>query len=178
MIFRNPGISPRGSGGSCVRAARREWRPRAPGLRPGPEPQELPGRVFRGDRSPPARSRHGQGRALQRAVGLAFLRLGAFPVRRGEADAEAMQTARMLVEGLLVMFPEGTGCTILTHSAPPTTVRAAWRSRPARRSSQRPSLARTTCGWGRFPSHAVCSLRLRPRSTRRSSPVETTRSTS
>jgi 1-acyl-sn-glycerol-3-phosphate acyltransferase len=43
-------------------------------------------------------------------LGWLFLRLGAFPVRRGEADAEALQTARsILVDGgLVVVFPEGT----------------------------------------------------------------------
>ncbi len=42
--------------------------------------------------------------------GRLFSRLGAFPVRRGEADAEAIETARTILEqgGLLVMFPEGT----------------------------------------------------------------------
>ena len=39
-----------------------------------------------------------------------FPRLGGFPVRRGEADAEALQTARaiLLAGGVVVMFPEGT----------------------------------------------------------------------
>lgn len=39
-----------------------------------------------------------------------FLRLGAFPVRRGEADAEAVETARLILAngGLVVLFPEGT----------------------------------------------------------------------
>jgi 1-acyl-sn-glycerol-3-phosphate acyltransferase len=39
-----------------------------------------------------------------------FLRLGAFPVRRGEADAEALETARTILGagGLVVVFPEGT----------------------------------------------------------------------
>jgi 1-acyl-sn-glycerol-3-phosphate acyltransferase len=43
-------------------------------------------------------------------LGWLFLRLGAFPVRRGEADAEAIETARLILEqgGLLVVFPEGT----------------------------------------------------------------------
>jgi len=47
---------------------------------------------------------------LSGPLGWLFLRLGAFPVRRGEADAEAMQTARLILEqgGLLVVFPEGT----------------------------------------------------------------------
>ena len=43
-------------------------------------------------------------------LGWLFVRLGAFPVRRGEADAEAMRTAGLILEqgGLLVIFPEGT----------------------------------------------------------------------
>jgi 1-acyl-sn-glycerol-3-phosphate acyltransferase len=43
-------------------------------------------------------------------LGWLLPRLGAFPVRRGEADAEAMETARLILEqgGLLVVFPEGT----------------------------------------------------------------------
>jgi glycerol-3-phosphate dehydrogenase (NAD(P)+) len=37
-------------------------------------------------------------------------RLGAFPIRRGEADLEAMETARLIVErgGTVCIFPEGT----------------------------------------------------------------------
>ena len=43
-------------------------------------------------------------------LGWLFPRLGAFPVRRGEADAEAVETARTILArgGLLVVFPEGT----------------------------------------------------------------------
>jgi 1-acyl-sn-glycerol-3-phosphate acyltransferase len=39
-----------------------------------------------------------------------FLRLGAFPVRRGGADAQAIETARAILHagGLVVVFPEGT----------------------------------------------------------------------
>jgi 1-acyl-sn-glycerol-3-phosphate acyltransferase len=39
-----------------------------------------------------------------------FPRLGAFPVRRGEADADAVETARIILEqgGIVVVFPEGT----------------------------------------------------------------------
>lgn len=39
-----------------------------------------------------------------------LVRLGAFPVRRGEADVEAMRTARTILEqgGIVVLFPEGT----------------------------------------------------------------------
>ena len=47
---------------------------------------------------------------LEGPGGRLLLRLGAFPVRRGEADAEAMATAREILGqgGLLVIFPEGT----------------------------------------------------------------------
>ncbi len=43
-------------------------------------------------------------------MGWLFLRLGAFPVNRGEADAEAVATARLILAagGLVVVFPEGT----------------------------------------------------------------------
>ncbi|MGA2321659.1 MAG: lysophospholipid acyltransferase family protein [Solirubrobacteraceae bacterium] len=43
-------------------------------------------------------------------LGALISRLGAFPVLRGEADAEAMETARLILEqgGVLVVFPEGT----------------------------------------------------------------------
>lgn len=43
-------------------------------------------------------------------LGWLLLRLGAFPVRRGEADMDAIETARLILEqeGVLVMFPEGT----------------------------------------------------------------------
>jgi 1-acyl-sn-glycerol-3-phosphate acyltransferase len=39
-----------------------------------------------------------------------LVRLGAFPVRRGESDAEAIATARAILEdgGIVVVFPEGT----------------------------------------------------------------------
>ncbi len=39
-----------------------------------------------------------------------LVRLGAFPVRRGGADAEAIRTARAILEqgGIVVLFPEGT----------------------------------------------------------------------
>ena len=43
-------------------------------------------------------------------LGWLFLRLGAFPVRRGEADVEALKTARAVLAkgGVVVVFPEGT----------------------------------------------------------------------
>jgi 1-acyl-sn-glycerol-3-phosphate acyltransferase len=39
-----------------------------------------------------------------------LVRLGAFPVRRGESDAEALETATVILRqgGLLALFPEGT----------------------------------------------------------------------
>ncbi len=39
-----------------------------------------------------------------------FLRLGAFPVRRGQSDAEALDTAATILRegGIVVLFPEGT----------------------------------------------------------------------
>ncbi len=42
--------------------------------------------------------------------GRLLLRLGAFPVRRGSADAEALETARTILKagGVVVLFPEGT----------------------------------------------------------------------
>src|SRR3954447_92293 len=42
--------------------------------------------------------------------GRLLVRLGAFPVRRGEADAEALETARTILRqgGGLALFPEGT----------------------------------------------------------------------
>jgi 1-acyl-sn-glycerol-3-phosphate acyltransferase len=43
-------------------------------------------------------------------LGWCFTRLGAFPVRRGEGDREALITARTVLErgGLVIVFPEGT----------------------------------------------------------------------
>jgi 1-acyl-sn-glycerol-3-phosphate acyltransferase len=42
--------------------------------------------------------------------GRVLVRLGAFPVRRGQSDEEALETAREILRqgGLLAMFPEGT----------------------------------------------------------------------
>ncbi len=43
-------------------------------------------------------------------LGWLLVRLGAFPVRRGDADADSLQTARSILarNGLVVVFPEGT----------------------------------------------------------------------
>lgn len=46
----------------------------------------------------------------RRWQGWALSRLGAFPIRRGESDEDAMETARLAVErgGAVCIFPEGT----------------------------------------------------------------------
>jgi len=47
---------------------------------------------------------------VQASYGKLLVRLGAFPVRRGEADTDALETARVILRqgGLLALFPEGT----------------------------------------------------------------------
>ncbi len=47
---------------------------------------------------------------IEARYGGLLVRLGAFPVRRGESDAEALATAGAILEqgGLLALFPEGT----------------------------------------------------------------------
>ncbi len=52
----------------------------------------------------------GKSELFEGRLGKTLVRLGAFPVRRGESDAEALETARVILEqgGLLSLFPEGT----------------------------------------------------------------------
>ncbi|MBA3261749.1 MAG: 1-acyl-sn-glycerol-3-phosphate acyltransferase [Thermoleophilaceae bacterium] len=47
---------------------------------------------------------------IEARYGRLLVRLGAFPVRRGSSDADALETARVILEqgGLLALFPEGT----------------------------------------------------------------------
>jgi 1-acyl-sn-glycerol-3-phosphate acyltransferase len=47
---------------------------------------------------------------VEARYGRLLVRLGAFPVRRGHSDADALETARVVLEqgGLLALFPEGT----------------------------------------------------------------------
>jgi 1-acyl-sn-glycerol-3-phosphate acyltransferase len=47
---------------------------------------------------------------IEARYGWLLVRLGAFPVRRGEADDDALETARTVLRqgGLLALFPEGT----------------------------------------------------------------------
>jgi 1-acyl-sn-glycerol-3-phosphate acyltransferase len=47
---------------------------------------------------------------IEARYGRLLVRLGAFPVRRGQADEDALETARTILrqDGLLALFPEGT----------------------------------------------------------------------
>jgi 1-acyl-sn-glycerol-3-phosphate acyltransferase len=47
---------------------------------------------------------------IEARYGRLLVRLGAFPVRRGQADEDALETARAILSqgGLLALFPEGT----------------------------------------------------------------------
>jgi 1-acyl-sn-glycerol-3-phosphate acyltransferase len=47
---------------------------------------------------------------IQARYGKLLVRLGAFPVKRGQADEDALETARVILRqgGLLALFPEGT----------------------------------------------------------------------
>jgi 1-acyl-sn-glycerol-3-phosphate acyltransferase len=52
----------------------------------------------------------GKAELFQGRHGRLLVRLGGFPVRRGESDADALATARIILQqgGLLALFPEGT----------------------------------------------------------------------
>ncbi len=52
----------------------------------------------------------GKTELFERGAGRLLVRLGAFPVRRGKADEDALQTARTVLRqgGMLALFPEGT----------------------------------------------------------------------
>jgi len=52
----------------------------------------------------------GKSELFEGPFGRTLVRLGAFPVRRGQSDEEALETARMILRagGLLSLFPEGT----------------------------------------------------------------------
>jgi 1-acyl-sn-glycerol-3-phosphate acyltransferase len=52
----------------------------------------------------------GKSELFEGPFGRLLVRLGAFPVRRGESDQEALETARTVLRqgGLLSLFPEGT----------------------------------------------------------------------
>ena len=71
--------------------------------------------------------------------------LGAFPIDRGNGDQDAMGTAREILErgDVRVIFPEGTRIRPGALGRP-SAASAAWRWRPARRSSRSPSSAPRT----------------------------------
>jgi 1-acyl-sn-glycerol-3-phosphate acyltransferase len=52
----------------------------------------------------------GKDELFEGRAGKLLIRLGAFPVRRGSSDTEAIETARQILKagGLLALFPEGT----------------------------------------------------------------------
>ncbi|MGH2839438.1 MAG: lysophospholipid acyltransferase family protein [Solirubrobacteraceae bacterium] len=52
----------------------------------------------------------GKTELFERGAGRMLVRLGAFPVRRGMADTDALETARTVLRqgGVLALFPEGT----------------------------------------------------------------------
>jgi 1-acyl-sn-glycerol-3-phosphate acyltransferase len=52
----------------------------------------------------------GKSELFEKGAGRLLVSLGAFPVRRGEADGEALETARTILRqgGVLALFPEGT----------------------------------------------------------------------
>jgi glycerol-3-phosphate dehydrogenase (NAD(P)+) len=88
--------------------------------------------------------------------------LGAFPIRRGEADAEAMETARLLVERgqAVLIFPEGTrirrgslgdakrgvGRLALETGAPVVPIAVLGTERARRAFIVRPCKVRVRCG--------------------------------
>ena len=81
-------------------------------------------------------------------------RAGAFPVRRGQGDAEAVATALAILRegGLLAMFPEGTRNP--SGKARPTPAPRAWPWPATPPSSPSRSPGPTTCACGRRASPA------------------------
>ena len=84
----------------------------------------------------------------RRWQGWILSRVGAFPIRRGQSDEIAMETARLVLDarrhGLHLSrgHPDPVGLAGDAASA----ASAAWRSRPARRWSRSPCTAPSTCG--------------------------------
>ena len=87
-------------------------------------------------------------------------RVGAFPIRRGQSDETAMETARLVLDrgGTVCIFPEGT--RIRSGSlGPPSAASAAWPWRRARRSSRWPCTGASRCGaaGGFGPARCGCA---------------------
>ena len=97
-----------------------------------------------------------------------FLRLGAFPVRRGEADAEALATSRAILAagGLVVVFPEGTRVEEPDALGSPHHGAGRLALETGARSSRRRSPAPPICGERRCRSSSAFSSRSCPQSRR------------
>ena len=76
----------------------------------------------------------------KRWQGWILCRVGAFPIRRGESDEEAMETARMVLErgGDHLHLPRGHPDPQRLARRRPGAASAAWRCRPAPRCSRPP----------------------------------------
>jgi 1-acyl-sn-glycerol-3-phosphate acyltransferase len=114
---------------------------------------------------------------IEARYGRLLVRLGAFPVRRGQADEDALETARTILRqgGLLALFPEGTRIATPTTSATRAAAPGGWRSRRASRSCRarspaprRSSAAASRCrGAFRWPSRRQSTSRTSRRRRRR-----------
>ncbi len=97
----------------------------------------------------------------KRWQGWILSRLGAFPIRRGQSDEVAMETARLAVErgGTVVIFPEGTRHRSGSLGMPEARRRPA-RARVGRRTSSRsPSTAPSTsaAASASAPARSTCA---------------------
>ena len=104
---------------------------------------------------------------IEARYGRLLVRLGAFPVRRGQADEDALETARVILEqgGLLALFPEGTRIRDPDNLGHPTP-----RRRPAGAGDRRAARARARSPAPRRSSGAAspCPAASRWRSPSRS----------
>ena len=91
---------------------------------------------------------------IEARYGRLLVRLGAFPVRRGQADEDALETARVdpAAGRPAGALPRGHARSATpTSSATRTAAPAGWRSRPARRSCPARSRARRRSSAAGFP---------------------------
>ena len=108
--------------------------------------------------SRPARAGHvrfmAKSELIEARYGRLLVRLGAFPVRRGQSDADALETARTILRqgGLLALFPEGTRVRDPEELGHPAARRRPHRARHrARRSCRARSPAPRRSSSGPFP---------------------------
>ena len=85
-------------------------------------------------------------------------RLGAYPVRRGEADGETLETSRRILErgGALCIFPEGTRIRRGSLAVPAPRRRQAGARVGRRRSCRSPSTAPSTSATAGRSARARC----------------------